>query len=80
LKFLKNGDYITRGSSIIDDEYHSRTNQLRWVEELICHNRLNSGNSKGYNGTSDEDSNENEYENEYEEERDEYEDEKDEYD
>jgi hypothetical protein len=73
LKFLKNGDYTTRSSKIIDEEDRTKVNQLRWGEDLVCHNRLNGGDPKGFNGTSDEDSEEYEEKesNDYEDEVDE---------
>jgi hypothetical protein len=51
LKFLKNGDYVSKGSAIIDEEDQTKANQLRWGEELICHYRLNGDDPKRYNGT-----------------------------
>jgi hypothetical protein len=56
---LKNDDYFTCKSKIIDEDDQTEANEFRWCEDLFCHKRLKGGDPKGFNGTSDENSDEN---------------------
>jgi hypothetical protein len=68
---MKRGDYISKSSYIISENNHTLVRHFKWGEELVCHRRMKEDNSKGYNGTSDEDSDNDDYD----EEEDEYDDE-----
>jgi hypothetical protein len=56
IKYTRCADYVSRNSYIIEEDDQTLPNQCRCGEELVCHCRMKGGNPKGYNGTSDEDS------------------------
>jgi hypothetical protein len=57
-------------AGFVDDR--TMAGQLKWGEELVCHKRMKGVNPKGFNGTSDEDTDSDEdFEDVFEEEEDE---------
>jgi hypothetical protein len=46
IQSTKCADFISKGSYIIKEDDGTTASQMKWGEELVCHERLKCGNPK----------------------------------